>query len=284
MGERVVVPAPDVVMVVRHAEPPGEPPDELVPYVVPKVFEGEILDWQLTDDALAFGEYSVPSRFAAWRAEWERWWLLDPTSTIERLVDAAAELCGSEPAGPLVELAASGFESVVEPAAFDDLVHAVERVRDAVRERGAEGFGFVDATGGAGRTGLARTWSGQRGSEVIAADDHLVVAMDPAAGLSATELLDDGTRTITAITQVDMLGDEVVVTTPDGDVRLPPEHARPLAWLVPGAGVWRVRRVPEVVVWARTFVAIEEACRYATVLGLPLRFTLGSRTVSTTWG
>src|SRR5690606_33837776 len=122
---QVVVPAPAAVVVVRHDDPPPEPPDELVPFVVPIVVEAVIVDWSLTDDTVAFGDVSVPGRFDAWRAGWERRWLLDPTTSIERFVAAAVELGGAGAAAVLDPIVAAGCECVVEPPSLAALVRTV---------------------------------------------------------------------------------------------------------------------------------------------------------------
>ncbi len=68
-------------------------------------------------------------------------------------------------------------------------------------------------------------------------------------------------------------GEGFLVDGPDGSFEIPAERARPLGWLMPRSTEWSVRRIPEIVAWARTFGGLEEAAAAATELGLDLRLT-----------
>jgi len=63
------------------------------------------------------------------------------------------------------------------------------------------------------------------------------------------------------------------VASPDGTLSFDLQQGRVLSWMVPGATLWRVRHVPEVIVWARTFAGIAEAAERALLLRQPMRLT-----------
>jgi hypothetical protein len=274
----LIVPSAEVTASVRHAPPPVAPPFDLVPYVVPVHAGDELDDWYLTEDTLAFAEPGIPTAFAEWRAEWERTWVLDPISSLERLCAAIAELFAPTRVGSLLcDLIRSGDladgpawipEEMQQPVAA-----TVERARDALLERGRDGYGFVDATPGRSIVGLARAWSGQTGREVLCADAALEVAMDPATGLSVAVRRSGAVLTVTGVEEVELREELVRVHGPGRTLELDLREARALGWLMPGSTRWRVRRVPEVVVWARTLHGLVECCRYASALHLPVKLT-----------
>jgi hypothetical protein len=263
------LPSPPVIAAVRHGHPPLRPPTDLVPFVDAVEVAGALVDWQMTRDAVAFGEPAVFEQYVAWRATWERVYVLDPVTSIARLAAVAAEFDGSGAAERLEQLAETGIERVVEPGGLGPLLAALTTVNEAVRGRGSLGFGVVDATEGAHRTGLAAAWSPGPATEVLAADEWMQVELD-AAGVRVCPA---GAAGLASIAEVEVTADGVRIVHPGGIAVVPLERATPLGWLVPGAVRWRVRQVPEVLVWARTLAGVEAAARDATALGLPVRFT-----------
>jgi hypothetical protein len=270
----LVVPSAEVVAVVRHGAPGATIPDALVPYVVPVEVDGRLVDWYLTEDALAFADPHVVLTFADWRADWERSWTLDPRSSLERLLAAGTDLipdaCDASVVPKIPEVA--GAASWIPAEAQSEVAGITARLRDAIRERDSEGFGFVDATPGRESVGLARTWSGQSGSEVLASDNVLLVTMQPETGLSIS-LRDDPSRSVQGVDEVELVDESVLVRSRERTLELDLVEARALAWLIPGSTRWRVRTVPEVVVWARTFAGVIESCGYASALHLPVQLT-----------
>ena len=268
------LPSPPVVATVRHDHPPLRPPADLVPFVEVVDHDGAIADWEMTDDAVAFGEPAVFEQYVAWRATWERVWVLDPLISVVRLVTAAAEFDSSSGARRLGELSgggrgiATGAARVVEPDGLGPLQAALAAVNDAVRERGSLGYGVVDATEGVQRVGLAAAWSPGPTPELLAADEWMRVELD-AGGL---RICPAGGPALDAVSEVAITGERVRIAAATGVTELPLERTVPLGWLVPGAARWRVRSVPEVLVWARTLAGIEAAARYAVPRGLPVRF------------
>lgn len=259
---------------VRHTDPPELVPDELVPYVVPSYVDERLDDWTLTDDVVAFGDVETPLAYERWRATWERAWPLDPASSLVRLTAIARELASDLELSSdvLLSLASAGTRAnrtIDDPAELLQLADEVERVRDAVRERKSTGYGFVDVTEGRSRVGLARAWSGAGGPEVIAADRSLEVSMRPDSGLHL-ELAGPPPRSIDSVEEVAVRSSGVEIMSADGVTLLPPEESVVLTWVVPGAARWRVRSVPEVLVWARTFGGLPESCRYAASVRRPV--------------
>ncbi len=271
--EGVVTPSSEMWAVVRHGDPPELVPDDLLPYVVPSYVDGDLDDWSLTDDVIAFGDVETPMAYQRWRATWERAWPLDPRSNLIRLTELGRELAAELALGSelLMNLAddAHGDRTMEGPAALLQLATELERVRDAVRERKTTGYGFVDVTDGRSRVGLARAWSPSAGAEVLAADQYLEASMRPASGLHI-EIVGPPRRSLDAVEEVAVRSSGVEIVSADGFAQLPPEESAALTWIVPGAARWRVRPVPEVLVWARTFGGLPECCRYAAALERPM--------------
>src|SRR5688572_22953886 len=117
----IQLPSPPAVAVVQHAPPPLRAPLGIAAFVTPIRVEGALVDWQLTDDVVAFGPTTAVDDFAAWRNTWERSFVLDPVASICRLAETAAELTGRASAAPLTELVEWSFETVVTPAGLAPL-------------------------------------------------------------------------------------------------------------------------------------------------------------------
>lgn len=268
------LPSPPVVATVRHDHPPLRPPAGLVPFVEVVEHAGAIVDWEMTSDAVAFGEPALFEQYVAWRAAWERVWVLDPLISVVRLIAAAAEFDSSSGSRRLGELAgagtgiATGAARVVEPDGLGPLQAALQTVSDAVRDRGALGFGVVDATEGVRRVGLVAAWAPGPTPELLAADEWMRVELD-AGGMRVCPA---GHPALDAVSEVAITGERVRIAAATGTAELALDRTVPLGWLVPGAARWRVRQVPEVLVWARTLAGIEAAARYAVPRGLPVRF------------
>ena len=278
----IIVPSAELVALVRHSDVPAVAPDELVPYVRPSGAEGEPTDWLLTDDTLAFADVAVPLRYAQWRTAWERSWILDPLASLERLVSASREFEVSAPSTTLLERvldprttgpAGDTVHAALDPDEARRLADVIEALRDAIADRGRSGFGFVDATPGRQRVGLARAWSGQDGPEILVADRRVTVGIDPDEGLSVAEYGGGDVRRISQVSEVEIAGDHVAVRSDDDVMNLDLHTGRVLSWLMPGCTRWRVRQVPEVLVWAKTFAGLVECADFATMIDKPVLLT-----------
>jgi hypothetical protein len=274
----IIVPSAELVAVVHHGDVPAAAPDELVPYVraARHTDDETIADWLLTEDTLAFADVEIPMRYAQWRATWERSWILDPLSSIERLVSAARQFEVSAPHGTLLERvldpgttgpAGDVIHATLDPAEAQRLAAVIESLRDAIADRGHSGFGFVDATPGRRRVGLARAWSGQDGPETLVADHRVSVSIDPTHGLSVAAIDQRGAvQQVRGVHEVEISGDTVEARSADATLSLDLHSGRVLSWLMPGCTMWRVRQVPEVLVWARTFAGLVECAEVATAI------------------
>jgi hypothetical protein len=275
----IVVPSAELVASVRHAGVPDVAPDDLVAYVCPSGADGDVTDWLLTDDTLAFGSVEIPMRYAQWRAGWERSWILDPLASLERLVSAAREFETSAPSTTLLarvlDPRAAGpagdvVHAALEPTQAHRLAVVIEALRDAIADRGRSGFGFVDATPGRHRVGLARAWSGQDGPEILVADRSVTVGIDPDEGLSVSTHGVGAPRRIAGVAEVRITGDRVEIRSQTDSMSLDLHAGRILSWLMPGCTMWRVRQVPEVLVWARTFAGVVESAEFACAIDRPV--------------
>jgi hypothetical protein len=136
-----VVPSAEVLAIVRYDDPPGEVPVDLAPYVVPGL-EGTH-DWLLTDDALAFGDPTVPQRFGEWRATWERTWMLDAYSSIVRLT------AGPVDPKPFERLVSDSIDTDAGRIVPPDLLEAmIDEGIDEIDLSVADGLDVVVAVGG----------------------------------------------------------------------------------------------------------------------------------------
>ena len=269
-----VVPSAEVLAIVRYDDPPARVPDELAPYVVAGL-EGTH-DWLLTDDALAFGDPTLPQRFGEWRATWERTWILDAYSGLSRLSASAA--APGEPK-PFERTISDSIDTdagrILPPDLLTATIDEVGRVNELVLRSELDGFGFIDATPGQRSAGMARTWSPIGGDELLAANAGVYVNMRVHDGMSVDVLPGDGSSvaSVSEVDRVELHGDEVLVVGANGRLVLADKQAHCLAWIVPGATKWRVRRIPHAVVWARTFTGLRESCEYALSIGRPVLLT-----------
>lgn len=266
---RLVVPSADVLAVVRFDDPPTQVPEALLPFVV---HDRATDDWLLTDDAVAFGAHDVVADFTAWRSTWERTWALDPVTSLRRLVSLGQRLLPAD-RDPLPLRLDDNDDLVLDPDAQARVLDDLQHVAGLIRERGAEGIGIVDTSPGTDRVGLARSWPAHGGDEVVAADRHTEIRFVPADGLVLTTTSADGVVDRTAVDEV--VGDDAGfrVSGPDSTFTIDTARARPLGWLMPRSTAWRVRRIPEIVAWARTLGGFEEAVAFASDLDLGLRLT-----------
>ncbi|MFT4865155.1 MAG: hypothetical protein ACI8RE_001343 [Ilumatobacter sp.] len=272
-------PSPELVLSLRYDEPAVLVPDELLAFVVPVLDDGKLYDWKLTSDAVAFGDIEVPQMFDLWRSSWEHSWVLDPMSSLECLVSIASGITAetghviNDVLGRAVVAIARGNTALLGTLHLQQLAEALEALRDAVRAREIKGFGFINATPGYAGAGLARAWSPSCGPEVLAADRHLAVFMEPETGLGIN-LREKGER-ITGVTSVEIFENEVQIDHVGASGRpvstcLQSNLALPLAWVV-SATKWHVVEVPEELVWARTVAGLVECSQMALATGGTVR-------------
>jgi hypothetical protein len=272
-----VYPAPLVVASVSVGHVPETAPDELASFIVPVVADGDINDWLLTPDTVAFGDPLLATQFKGWRSGWLPQWELDPVDNFQQLfrlvVDAGAI---NEPSQRLAEkFALTPFgaeESVLQPSRAVLLADLVERARSLVADIDIPGVGLVDTTGNPATSGLLAGWPLPSATKLLARDADASVSVHPTRRLCLEVYDDDGlvTEQVHDLTEVVFEGTTAIVRTAERAVEFDADRVRPLAWIALGARSYRVRRVPAVIIAAKTIARLPEAARCAIEHGSDL--------------
>ncbi len=268
----VTFPDPPIVAVLPVDDVPATPADSLAPYVV-RVATASGHDWVLTDDAIAFGADLVVQHYLAWRSSWVRELELDPLTSLLVLADVLDS--GETAARWGNDWVAGRATPVPDPALLADCLSIAH---ETIAARGDTGWGFVNATPGRPTTGLARAWSPAGGSHVLAATAEVRVTVEREEGVCVhLEDPSDSRRRdhVIGVDEVVLHDDGVDVIAASGELALDHHQGRPLAWVVPGAARWRVRAVPEVLVWAKTFHRLAQACEASVREAAPLELRVG---------
>ncbi len=268
----VTFPDPPVVAVLPVDVVPANPPDSLAPYVV-EVATASGPDWVLTDDSIAFGADLVVQHYLGWRSTWVRELELDPLTSVLVLADVLDD--GETAARWANDWVAGRPTAVSDPALLADCLSVAH---ETIVARAESGWGFVNATPGRPTIGLARAWSPGGGSHVLAATAEVRVTIERDAGVCVhlDDPADDRRRDhVVGVNEVLVEDDGVHVIAASGRMELDHRQARPLAWVVPGATRWRVRTIPEVLVWAKTFNRLALACQASVRDAVSLELRVG---------
>ena len=122
--------------------------------------------------------------------------------------------------------------------------------------------------------GFSRTWSTPAEPLLLAANSATAVIVDPIDGLVVVARA-TGVRRIADVVDVDLRGDVVVVTNRHGEsIELEGAAARPVAWIVPTSLRWKVRSIPQVVVWSALFSRLPDALRVASAMDQVVSFSI----------
>lgn len=277
---RPVYPAPHVVARVQIDDVPTEAPMQLDSFVVPVIEDGEIVDWLLTQDSIAFGPYGLATAFDIWRGTWQERWELDPVHSFQRLfrfvVDAGANNASAQRLAEKFALTSlTTEESVLTPARAELIPELVEQARSLASTVDTLGVGLVDTTEGSMATGLLAGWPLPATSNLLARDDHACVTVHSNHRL-CVEVYDshgNAIEQLNDLTEVVFEGVHAIVRTADRTVEFDADQVRPLAWIALGARSYRVRRVPVVIVMAQTIARLPEAARHAIEHGKDLVLT-----------
>ena len=109
---------------------------------------------------------------------------------------------------------------------------------------------------------------------MLAANSTTGVHVDPIDGLVVVARA-TGLRRIVDVVEVDLRGEVVVVTNRRGEtIELEGAAARPIAWIVPTSLRWKVRSIPQVVVWSALFSRLPDALRVATATEGVISFSI----------
>ena len=275
----VVLPPAEILATVDLSAVPQIPFASLRSVLIPvHDADGQLTDWLLS--ATAMDEPETMAEFWAWRRRWRSSWSIGPVSNITALIrtaDAMGHHLGDELRNLLVQVADVEGGDVTWPGEDGDLLlDQLEALRLALIDtiEAGPGAGIVDDTPGTRRQpGLSRAWVPDDIEHVLAATAITAVVVRPGDGLV---LLHDGPhfQSLPWVSEVDLLAEPVVVTDDQGTrVELPPDQARPLAWLVPRAQRWHVRTVPLVTVWTPLLTGLPEAIAAAQGAGSDVSFT-----------
>ena len=270
-----VFPPPSLIARVIVGPVPDIPLASLAAFIEPVVDdEGRVVDWVFRRD----GSYDAVDlkTYAEWRGSWERAWDLGPATNLQSLQRVVTDMDDvPRVAALLAGLVAQPEAERIEPSTVTDLITQLEAVRAAIAGEGREGTAIVDQTPRRQSVvGFSRTWTTPAEPELLAANTTTAVLIDPTDGLVVVER-STGARRIAGVIETDLRGEVVVVTNRWGEtVELEAAAARPLAWIVPAALRWKVRPIPEVVVWTGLFALLPDALRVAAATDAVISFTV----------
>lgn len=247
------IPVPEVRLTVLDGEMPSTAPADLAESIVWLEDRG---DW-----ALKRLDVAAVERYLTWRSTWESSFTIGTAATLRHLRDAVRQHDlqrspeAEELLGRLIRGGADGAPVARHEVAT--LRSMVSGLVDHVRAAGTAGVALVEFSPTVQRTGLLRSWPigiaeaelSSRGTATVRfsggrlglwfADDR-----DPIEQIHSFELGALGGIVI------DGAGEEHLV-----DV----DATAALCGVAPEATAWRVRTVPEVLVWANVSAALETA-------------------------
>ena len=275
----VVIPADHLVATVR-GEPPDQPPELLAAFITPELLEGLVDDWRLSSSVTATPEPSTLELFEQWRAKWIRTCVLESLTNIRRLHDLVTERqpfdVGTVWYDSVGRLLAGDETCWVSPDDLRALHSDCYALREMVRQRNETGFGIVDATPGRDTRGFAQAWARPAAEVVVAQDAAMTILVSSEHGLVARRRPEGSAVTEGIISSVRISVDTVSIECGDDHWELPMAQAAPVTWLVPGSTHWRVREVPEVIIWAETFAELTDCCEEAQALARPIQLSKDS--------
>lgn len=164
-----------------------------------------------------------------------------------------------------------------EPVLVRNPLELLLRLGDAHQQvvaRRHQGVGIIDVSRGERGGRLTRAWPSTR-SDLLSASGDLQVMTHPDEGLCVVYTGAADRSALRGVGEVVLTHDVVHVHSPDRTDVLTLHVARPLSWLAPGATRWKVRRIPESVVWATTFHRLRHACIVSADHDLTLELRLG---------
>lgn len=271
----VVFPPPPLVASVIVGPVPATPVASLAAFLEPVVDdEGRTVDWRFTPD----GSYDAADlkAYAEWRSTWQRTWELGPLTNLRSLQRVVAELDNVPSVAALLgALVADPEATRIEPSEVPALPAELDAVRAAIASEPREGTAIVDQTPRRRSTvGFTRTWSAPPEPQLLAANSTTGVLVDPVDGLVVVARA-TGHRRIVDVVEADLQGEVVVVTNRRGEtIELEGAAARPLAWIAPTSLRWKVRSIPQVVVWSALFSRLPDALRVANVMDEVIAFSI----------
>lgn len=255
-GPSIVQPADDLWAVVRTAPPPEHAPEPLAAFVVRRGG-----DWALTADVVAFGHSDIIADYLAWRDGWTSTRSLTTPANLARL---ASWFARSESCRVLESVVADldvGDDAEIPFSMVPELSDELSRLRRRLADDDGFGYGIVDASPGTTRAGLVRSWPSFGEPETISARRDVRIELVPTIGLIVR--VGPGEPPVAPLGTAEATEDGWRITGGDRRVELGRREAQPLAWIVPGSIHWRVRRIPNAVVWAALLAGMDASVEAA---------------------
>lgn len=264
------LPSPIVRLTVADHSVPTEVPADLAESIE-RTLDG---DW-------TFRRLSIRrlDSYLDWRSTWESSHTLGSIRMLRELPEALRRHGVDLPAAVASSLdqlvAAEGpfagsTLDLVELVALQDVVR---EFADQVRTSGATGVGLVETSPTVQRSGLLRSWTGAGQRLELARRGTATVRF--VAGRMSVLYADDRSP-IVDVRSFELGIDGAVVTDPTGTEHvLDADATDALCAVAPEATAWRVRRVPEILVWAELLAGLQSACDAVRGSGRFARVHLG---------
>ena len=264
------LPSPIVRLTVTDHTVPSEAPSDLAESIV-RTFDG---DW-------TFRRLSIRrlESYLEWRSSWESSHTLGSIRMLRELPEALRRHDVDVPD----TVAASLQQLVMAEGSFDgcslDLVEltalhgTVRSFADRVRTSGATGVGLVETSPTVHRTGLLRSWTGAGQRLELARRGTATVRF--VSGRLSVLYADDRTPIIDVRSFELGIDGAVVVDACGNEHLLDTEATDAMCAVAPEATAWRVRRVPEILVWAELLAGLQSACDAVRASGRRARVHLG---------
>lgn len=236
--------------------------DETMPTEVPAELAGAVT-WDSTADDWSLNRASAAQleAYLAWRSAWESTFSLGTIRSLRELRHAvtAAGLSTTTGFGVLdrlvrdVALVGERF-GARDIAALRSLL---AEFTDQLREAGRTGVALVESSPTVRRTGLLRAWPAEPQSTELASRGTVTVRF---SGDRLGVWFADDRAPIEDVRSFELGIEGAIIVDADGvEHVLDADASQALCAVAPEATAWRVRRVPEVLVWADVSAALEQA-------------------------
>ncbi len=217
--------------------------------------------------------------YLAWRGTWETSHTLGRIGSLRQLVSSMRDR-GVE----LDEAAAAALHRLLrgdptadgQPVSVDELDAITEVVADfaaRVRSSGSLGVALVESSPTSERTGLLRSWPSAPLDGELSTRGTVTVRF---SGSKIGVWFADDRDPIADVRSFELGIDGAVVVDAEGHAHvLDADASDALADVAPETTAWRVRRVPEVLVWADLLAALEGVADAVALSGAHPRIRLG---------
>ncbi len=164
-----------------------------------------------------------------------------------------------------IERSRAADPAVVTLAELIAVQDAVDRMSELMRSSGRHGVALVDTSPSVGRLGLLTSWSGSASRPELLRTSSTAVGV--VEGVMSIDFL-DRRPSIVDVQEFQLTVDGALVRDGAGELHaLAGDATQMLFDLAPDSTGWRVRRVPEVLVWADMRAAIQTVVQDALLMG-----------------